>query len=396
MDAIRSVDDNSAIYEQEIPEHYCSTIHRSELSNNLSKLGLEVHAMSYTDKKLEGIITHPIKVRRENIIALLLYRILYILKLIKINITNDFNIVYTRNYESIGVVGILVRMIRRSKLVFEINGIRELDRKLRYGEGGAIKNIRIALANRMDILFIKRADALIAVTPEIKEILIGKGIDKNKITIIPNGANIDLFRPIDDFIAINKLRYQLNIDKNDNVLIFVGNLAIWQGVEYLIKSAPLILKAIPNTKFVIVGEGETKKELMKLTEKERLFDKFIFMGFVPHEKIPLYINMGDACVVTKKVLGYGYSPLKLYEYMACGKPVIATNTEGFEILEQYNAGILVNPENPHELSNAIVKLLQNEQLRKQMGANGRKLVVSEYAWESTAKKTIEVFRNLLK
>ena len=81
--------------------------------------------------------------------------------------------------------------------------------------------------------------------------------------------------------------------------------------------------------------------------------------------------------------------------MACGKPVIATDTAGFEILEKHNAGLLVNPENPEELSNAIIKLLLNRKLREQMGANGRELVVREYSWESAAKKTIEVFRTLL-
>ena len=100
--------------------------------------------------------------------------------------------------------------------------------------------------------------------------------------------------------------------------------------------------------------------------------------------------MADVCIVTKKTLGFGYSPLKLYEYMACKKPVIATNTKGFEILKQSNAGILVNPEDLQELSNAMIKLLQNKQLREKMGDNGRKLVVSEYSWESTAKKTIRV------
>lgn len=67
---------------------------------------------------------------------------------------------------------------------------------------------------------------------------------------------------------------------------------------------------------------------------------------VPYQKVPLYINASDICVTAKKSLKSGYSPLKLYEYMACGKQVVANRVNGFEILEKNKAGILVEPENP--------------------------------------------------
>jgi len=74
--------------------------------------------------------------------------------------------------------------------------------------------------------------------------------------------------------------------------------------------------------------------------------------------VPEYINASNVCVVPKIPLKSGHSPLKLYEYMACGKPVVASRISGFEILEQNNAGILVEPENPEKLAKAILKLLK--------------------------------------
>ena len=106
--------------------------------------------------------------------------------------------------------------------------------------------------------------------------------------------------------------------------------------------------------------------------------------------------MANICVVPKKDLGFGYSPLKLYEYMSCGKPVIATDTAGFEILEKYNAGVLVNTQDPQEFADAIIKLLKDKQLMKEMGMNGRNLVVNNYTWEIASKKTSEVFQKLLR
>jgi glycosyltransferase involved in cell wall biosynthesis len=119
-------------------------------------------------------------------------------------------------------------------------------------------------------------------------------------------------------------------------------------------------------------------------------DEFIFTGIVPYEEVSKYISASDICVVPKRQLKSGYSPLKLYEYMACGKPVVASRVEGFTILEQNNAGILVEPENPENIANVIIKLLNDEKLREELGRNGREYVVKNHSWESVAKIVAEV------
>jgi len=379
----------------ELPKGNGWTTHKWELARNLSKMGHEVHVMTYIGMRVEGVVAHPMKAKEEYKFGFV-FELMHLISVLKVIKAYKFDILYTRNV-SFALLAILLKKIKKSKLVLELNGLysmhREFEKKiLRIG---LVKNIQMAIMDYLEIFTAKKSDAVVAVTQRIKEILIKRGIDESKVTVIPNGANVNLFKPISDLIVISKLRNKYNINKDAHIVMFVGNLAYWQGVEYLIQSAPLVLKAIPDTMFLIVGEGELKNELVNLAKKMGVSDKCIFTGNVPYEKVPLYINMADVCVVPKKVLGFGYSPLKLYEYMACGKPVIATNTAGFEILEKHNAGLLVNPENPEELSNAIIKLLLNRKLREQMGANGRELVVREYSWESIAKKTIEVFNDLL-
>lgn len=95
----------------------------------------------------------------------------------------------------------------------------------------------------------------------------------------------------------------------------------------------------------------------------------------------------------KDILG---SPLKLCEYMVCGKPVVASRKSCFEILEENKAGLLVDPENPQEFAGAIIKLLRDPELRKQMGENGRKYVVGNRSWESVARKVAEVCEQVIK
>ena len=211
----------------------------------------------------------------------------------------------------------------------------------------------------------------------------------NKIVSIPNGANIDAFKPM----SIIRVRKELNLNDNKFYIGFVGGLDRWQGVEHLIKSAPLILKIYRNVRFLIVGDGYMREELIDHAEKNNVSGVFTFTGSIPYEKVPLYINACDICV-TLKMKGIPGSALKLNEYLACEKPVIATKGAdyGFEILEEYNAGILVDTEKPEEVADAIITLLKNKELRDEMGKNGRKYVVENRSWERVAREVEKMMK----
>ena len=211
----------------------------------------------------------------------------------------------------------------------------------------------------------------------------------NKIVLIPNGANIDAFKPM----SIIRVRKELNLEDDKFYIGFVGGLDRWQGVEHLIKSAPLILKIYRNVRFLIVGDGYMREELIDHAEKNNVSDVFTFTGSIPYEKVPLYINACDICV-TLKMKGIPGSALKLNEYLACEKPVIATKGAdyGFEILEEYNAGILVDTEKPEEVADAIITLLKNKELRDEMGKNGRKYVVENRSWERVAREVEKMMK----
>jgi len=377
------------------------TTHKWELSRNLSKFCHEVHVMTYTGAKLDRVVSHPMKTKEKYKFSFI-FKIMHIINILKVINAYNFDILYTRNV-SFGLLGLFIKKIIKSKFVLELNGLFSEDWKVEkklYSGRKMLKNIKVVLWSYLEIFVAKKADAVIAVASGIKDILIEKGINKSNITVISNGANIDLFKPIDNIIAINKLRHQYNISENDHVIIFVGNLNLWHGVQYLIKSAPLILKIFPNTKFLIVGDGQIKKELINIAEKTSVSNKFIFTGSVPYENVPIYINTSDVCVAPEIITRndkLGASAVKIYEYLACGKPVVASNIKGIgDQLGNSGSGIFVTPEDPNELANAIIKLLKDEQLRKKMGKNGREVVVNNYSWEHTAKKTIDVFENLLK
>ena len=370
-----------------------STIHRWEVARNLAKFGCGVHAFSYTDMGSEEGL-HIYQLPKKS-------KIKYIIQLLKLVMKNHFDIVYTRNIMK-GIIGLLIKKLWKSKLVVEVNSISPDERRLVENylstTRKSLKDIKIKFFGYLEIFISKKADAVIAVTQGIKSYLVNHGVNENKVWVIENGANTELFKPIKNSNVTNELKNRLHINNDESVVLFVGVLEPWQGVEYLIYAAPLIIKEIPKTKFLIVGEGAMKEKLKFLSKELNIGQNVIFTGTVPYENVPEYINISDACVAPFTRIrneSMGLSPLKIYEYLACAKPVVASDIKGVgDLLANSNSGIAVIPEDPAELANAIIKLLKDKQLREQMGDNGRKLVVKNYSWEITARKTAGVFKKL--
>jgi glycosyltransferase involved in cell wall biosynthesis len=301
------------------------------------------------------------------------------------------DVIYTR-HSSLCFSPVLISKIFRIPYIVEVNGLI-IDEMIMWGRPKLLMKIA-KLSERTNY---KQAKKIVAVTQGVKEgIKELYNIPDEKIVIIGNGANTDLFKPMD----ISEARKELKFDTDSNYVCFVGALAPWQGIEYFVQSAPLILDQIPNTKFLVVGDGPMKEGLINLAEKTGVSDKFIFSGAVPYEKIPLYINTCEVCVapfVNARNKKIGLSPLKMWEYLACGKPAIASDISGVnDLLEESNAGIVVPPENLEEFAKAIIKLLKNEKLREEMGKNGREYVVKNHSWELVAKRVAEVCESAAK
>jgi len=273
-------------------------------------------------------------------------------------------------------------------LVEEVNGIASDEARVAKQGFGLLWWI----ASRIENFSLSKADAIIVVTPNLKNILHQKyRIKEDKITIIANGADTELFKPMDSTQA----KQLLGLSPDKHYICFVGSLTRWQGVEDLITSFSVINDQFPETRLLIVGDGEMKPVLITLTQNLNLADKVIFTGMASHSKIPLYMNASDICAAPKKGLESGYSPLKLFEYMACGKAVVASRASGLEIIEESGGGILVEPGNINELTNSIIKLYKDEYLRIKMGELGRKYIIQNQSWEIVAKKVAGVCQKLI-
>lgn len=210
------------------------------------------------------------------------------------------------------------------------------------------------------------------------------GVDQKKIRVVPNGVDVKRFKPTNDFIDLKE-----GIRKNNtNLVLFVGNLIPRKSVHYLIEAAKQVIKEHNDTKFVIVGEGPLKNKLVSYTKKQKVSDKFDFLGNVSETDLPKLYNYADVFASPSIQEGQG---ITLLEAQATAKPVVAFNVSAImEVVKNKETGLLVNP-NSDELANAISQLLSDKELRDKMGQSARNFVIKNFSWDICSKKMFQVY-----
>lgn len=235
--------------------------------------------------------------------------------------------------------------------------------------------------------------AIIAVTEKLR-IIYEQHHRYPLATVIPNGANTNIFYPMPEDIC----KGQLGLP-DYHYILFVGSLSHWQGLETLMAAVPIVTSQCPSARFLIVGDGRMKPQLEKQAASLKLQDKFIFTGKVPYSHIPLYINASDICVAPfpyKRNARIGLSPLKIGEYLACGKPVVTTRISGLEYIESEHLGLLCDPDSPLDLACSILQLLTNQALYNSIAQNTRPYITANRSWPINARQTAEFLEKTLR
>lgn len=255
----------------------------------------------------------------------------------------------------------------------------------RLATGKAYKSIQPKLLKTL-----KSADKIIAVSCSVKNEYIEMGIDKEKILVIPNGANLERFKPIDKNFA----REKLNLEKDKKYVLFIGYLRFRKGLDYLLDAIPKILR-VEKAIFLIIGEGVLKNKLVKKSYELKI-DKFVkFIGTKAHNEIPYWINASDFLVLPTLAEG---RPNVVLEAMACEKTIVASNVNGVpELIDNGKTGILIPSRNTEAIAKNVIKLLKDEELVEKMGKNAKKkLLKMELTWENYARKVKDLYEKLIK
>jgi glycosyltransferase involved in cell wall biosynthesis len=208
--------------------------------------------------------------------------------------------------------------------------------------------------------------------------------------VIPCGIDTEIFNPLKFNAETQRERFGIF---NENVVLFVGRLASYKGVEYLLKSMPPVIKEFKDTVLVIVGEGNIRNELEKLTKKLGLQEHVRFLGSLPSDQIPEIMSLATVFVLPSLVESFG---VVIAEALSMEKPVIASNVGGIpEVLEKGKTGVLVSRQDVKGLSEAIVSVLSDQNWARTMAIEGRKAVVRKFSWQSVTTKTLGIYKEAM-
>ena len=363
-----------------------------EVSENLYRLGNEVRLIvpgyaRYPHPTPVRIIYVPII--RARVLRTLIYELFSPFFIMAQLVFWRPHIVYWRQAYLTVFPALLSRLFGKV-IITEVNGLT-----IDEVESEPLSRLRKGVILAFETVNYRASSHLICVAPQIRDrILEHYRLPRGRVSVILNGVNSDRMPVMDP----KEARRKIGLDRNLQVVGFVGHFFPWDGIEYLIEAAPRIIEEIGDIRFLVVGHGLWGEHLPELAEKRGLSEYFIFTGKVPWEKLYLYVNAFDVATAPySKAINFqsGRSSLKILEYFACKKPVVASRTGVIPEVVDLNRrglGITVKPEDPGALAVAIIRLLKDNALRRKMGDEGRDYVERERNWKIVAQRTQDIMQ----
>ncbi len=264
---------------------------------------------------------------------------------------------------------------------------------LEVNEISGIKRVRgqilVRLAKWLEKKTFKKVDAIIVVSNFLKQQIEKKGISSNKIYVIPNAVNSTEFTP--DGVLNREITKKYGL-KDKIVLGFVGGFVKWHNLEFLVQ----VFKEIVSEKkrsinLMLVGQGSEKAKIEKFVYDNQLNTYVNFIGNVAHKEVSIYIKLMDICIIPHS--NEYRSPIKMFEYMAMGKAIVAPGLEPIEdIITNEVNGVLFRVGNKNSLKKCLLDLINNNQKRRRLGEEARNTVLAKYLWKHNAQKVLEIYK----
>jgi len=281
----------------------------------------------------------------------------------------------------VGASALIVSYLRRIPMLFEVRDLWP-ESAVALGE---LSNPRfIAWSTRLEEACYRRAKKVIVVTSDIRERLVRRGISEEKILLVPNGANTELFQ----FDPAIRERIRSGLGLQDKfIAIYAGIHGVAQGLEHVVEAARL-LQNEANIHFLLIGEGPKKAEIAALAERYQL-NNLTLLPEQPRNDIPAYLSAADIALIPLRKIDIfkGALPSKIFDAWACCKPVLlSVDGEARQIMEAAGGGIFIPPEAPEAMASALRSLSVSPQECERMGQNGRAYTVQHFSRRALAEQ----------
>jgi glycosyltransferase involved in cell wall biosynthesis len=274
------------------------------------------------------------------------------------------------------------------KTLFEVNGLPSIE--LRYHYPG-IDAALLAKIKEQEIATLHLSDAIICPSHVTRDYIASLGLSRKLVTVIPNGVSPSDFIPSPLPPRENRVP----------VLLYIGTLADWQGLEVVIKALPRILEQ-KAVRLHIVGRGRSRqrKFLFKQIRKLGVEECVTVQPAVPHHEVPALIAKSDICIaplgLNDRNVTQGACPIKVLEYMASSRPLVASNMPIVrELVREDVDALLFSPNDADDLARQVLTLLNDFELSKRISESATERVLSKFTWHEAQKKLLRVYDGLL-
>jgi glycosyltransferase involved in cell wall biosynthesis len=274
------------------------------------------------------------------------------------------------------------------KTLFEVNGLPSIELKYHYP---GLDSELLSKIKEQEIAALHLSDAIICPSRVTRDYIASLGLDRSLVTVIPNGVSASDFSPT-PLPA-----------RNDRIptLLYIGTLADWQGLDVVVKALPKILER-RAVRLQIVGRGRSRqrKMLTKQIRKLGIEEHVTVQPAVPHHEIPALIAVADICVaplgLNDRNVTQGACPIKLLEYMAAGRPLLASNMPIVrELIREDVDALLFSPNDPADLARQAVSLLDDFELSQRLAESASERALTKFTWRESQKKLVKVYEKLI-
>jgi glycosyltransferase involved in cell wall biosynthesis len=261
--------------------------------------------------------------------------------------------------------------------------------------GHAIR--RAALADRIELANLRGAALVVAGSAQLRDELVGRGVEPAKVLVDPTGVDTDVYSPDVDG---GPVRRELGLT-GKTVIGFMGTFRKWHGTEVLAEAFGRLIARAPDlrdeVRLLMVGDAATMPEIGAILERHGVRDLAVLTGLVPQVEGPAYLAACDVLasphVPNPDGTPFFGSPMKLFEYMAMGRGIVASDLEQIgEVLEDGRTAVLVPPADAEALAAGLERLVRDPELRARLGAAARREAVEHHTWREHTRRILDALR----
>lgn len=368
----------------DLNQEKASTIHFLALARALSAKGHQLTTISRsTYASVESAASHFPPLRK---VKVLFYDWALLFLLLKRLLRGHFDVLYHRD---VPLINVLARLFSVPTIV-EVNGIYVDELK-----AAGMSNLGVSLYRLRERAVVRHANRVICVTEGIREQLIARySVPADRCVVIPNATDTAEFTPSDKAAC----REAVGLAPQPYHIGFVGKFQPWIDFSTLLRAVQILRADGIPVQCTLIGNGERYQEIVALRQQLHLTECVHMPGYVPHNHITQWIGAFDVCVATfthKRNARIGLSPLKLFEYLACGRPVVVTALPGLiEVIQESQGGLLYDLGDAEDLARNLSLLYSDTAKRETMGRRGREYVVRAHSWDHVASQVEAIVKSI--